>query len=72
MRKILLALALMMVATATPALDESLAPPIAQAATLTAGGALSAGATVMNSKKKHKRFQKKHQGKNRSNSKHRT
>jgi len=69
MRKILLALALMVVATATPALDEALTPPTAQAATLTAGGALSTGATVMNSRKKHKKSTKK---KNGSNSKHRT
>jgi len=55
--------------TATPTLDEPLAPPTAHAATLTAGGALSTGATVMNSRKKHKKGTKK---KNGSNSKHRT
>jgi hypothetical protein len=57
---------------AMPALDESLAPPTAQAATLTAGGALSTGATVMNSTRKHKQAAKKARKHNGSNSKHRT
>ena len=72
MRKILLALAFMTATAATPALGESLAPATAQAATLSAGGPLSAGATVMNSRKKHRKQAKKNLHKNGSNSKHRT
>jgi hypothetical protein len=68
MRGLLLALALMTAMAGTAALDESLAPSTAHAATLTAGGALSAGTIVMNSRKKHKKAAK-HNG---SNSKHRT
>lgn len=72
MRKVVLILTLVIATAATPALYEPLAPPTAQAATLPIGAGLSAGTTVMNSRKKHKKFSKKHQGKNRSNSKHRT
>jgi len=72
MRRILLALALVTAMAATPALGESLAPPTAHAATLTAGGALSTGATVMNSQRKHKKAPKKAAKHNGSNSKHRT
>ena len=72
MRKILLALALMTATAALPALDESLALPTAHAATLTAGGALSVGTTVMNSRKKHKKAAKKAAKHNGSNSRHRT
>jgi hypothetical protein len=57
---------------ATPALGESLAPPTAHAATLTAGGALGTGATVMNSTRKHKKAAKHNLHHNGSNSKHRT
>jgi len=69
MRKILLVLALATVTTATPALYESFAPPTAYAATLTTGAGLTAGTSVMNSRKKHKKAAKKHNG---SNSRHRT
>ena len=69
MRRILLALAFITATAAMSVLDESLALPTAQAATLTAGGALGTGTTVMNSQKKHKKAAKK---KNGSNSKHRT
>ena len=72
MRTIALALALVTATAAMPALDESLAPPTAQAATLIAGGALSAGTTVMKSRKKHKKAAKKARKHNGSNSKHRT
>ena len=59
MRRILLALALIIVAAATPALDETFAPSTAHAATLTAGGASATGSIVMNSRKKHKKAAKK-------------
>ena len=72
MRRILLALALMIAAAAMPAVGASLAPPTAHAATLTAGGALSTGATVMNSTQKHKKEAKHNLKHNGSNSKHRT
>jgi len=68
----LLALAFMTAMAATPALDEPLVPATAHAATLSAGGPLSAGATVLNSRKKHKRQARKNQHRNGSNSKHRT
>jgi hypothetical protein len=72
MRTILLALTLVTVTAALPALDESFAPATVQAATLTTGGALGVGATVMNSRKKHKKAAKKAARHNGSNSKHRT
>jgi hypothetical protein len=72
MRRILLVLALMTVMAVTPTLDESLAPTTAHAATLTSGGALDTGSTVMNSRKKHKKAAKKAAKHNGSNSKHRT
>jgi hypothetical protein len=72
MRTILLALTLLMATAALPALDESFAPSTAQAATLTTGGALDVGTTVMNSRKKHKKAAKKAAKHNGSNSKHRT
>ena len=72
MRKILLAMALLLATAALPALDESFGPSTAQAATLTTGGALGVGTTVMNSRKKHKKAAKKAAKHNGSNSKHRT
>ena len=72
MRRILLALAFITATAATSVLDESFATPTAQAAAFTAGGALTTGTTVMNSRKKHKKQAKKNQHRNGSNSKHRT
>jgi len=69
MRKALLVLALVTATTAAPAVYESFTPPTAYAATLTTGSGLTAGTSVMNSRKKHKKAAKK---KNGSNSNHRT
>src|SRR6476619_6404144 len=49
MRKVVLILTLVIAMTATPTRYEPLAPPTAQAATLTPGAGLSAGTSVMNS-----------------------
>ncbi len=72
MRRILLALTLIVVAAATPVLDESFTPSTAHAATLSTGGASEMGATVMNSQRKHKNAAKKAAKHNGSNSRHRT
>jgi len=72
MRRILLALAFVTATAATPTLNEPLVPATAHAAALSAGAPLSAGTTVMNSRKKHKKEARRNQHKNGSNSKHRT
>jgi len=68
----LLALAVVMVAAATPVLNESFTPSTAHAATLIMGGASDIGSTAMNSRNKHKKAAKKAAKHNGSNSRHRT
>jgi len=72
MRKILIALAFVIAIVATPALNASLAPTTAYAATLTTGGAIDTGTNVLNSQHKHKKAAKKGLKHNLSNSRHRT
>lgn len=72
MRKVLLALALMVAIVATPALGESFAPTTAHAATLTTGGAIDTGTNLLNSQHKHKKAAMKGLKHNLSNSRHRT